>query len=61
MGRRVSEHVKFGNSQAAVELLRTFEKDEVTISEDVAARFRTALEQLKVKKPAKASKRELRQ
>ncbi len=55
--RRVEEQVKFGNSAAAVELLCHFEKDEVSVSDEVKAQFDAALEKLKVaskkKKPAK--------
>lgn len=47
-GRRVEEQVKFGNSEAAVEILRSFEKDEVKVSEEVGRSFREALEKLKV-------------
>ncbi len=54
MGRRVEEQVKFGNSEAAVELLRGFEKDEVKISEEVGKTFRIALEKLKVAAQGKA-------
>jgi hypothetical protein len=54
--RRVEEQVKFGNSAAAVELLRHFEKDELKVSEDVKARFDAALEALKVTSKSKAKK-----
>jgi len=55
-GRRVEEQVKFGDSEAAVELLRHFEKDEVQVSESVRVQFAAALEKLKlsVKKPKAA-------
>lgn len=59
-GRRVAEYVKFGDSDAAVELLRHFEKDEVTVSAKVADRFRDALEKLKVAKGRKKKAAELR-
>jgi hypothetical protein len=48
VNRRVAEQVKFGDSSAAVELLRRFEKDEVEVSEKVGASFKAALEALKV-------------
>lgn len=57
MNRRVSEQVQFGDSEAAMSMLQTFEKDEVTISTDVKAQFDRALETLKLaaksKKPVK--------
>lgn len=58
MTRRVSEQVKFGDSEAAVEMLRHFEKDEITISDGVKEKFVQALEKLKlsVKKPAATKK-----
>lgn len=63
VNRRVAEQVKFGDSAAAVELLRRFEKDEVEVSDKVSASFKAALEALKIsvktKKP-KAKKSELR-
>jgi hypothetical protein len=49
-GRRVEEQVKFGQSAAAVELLRHFEKDEVKVSDGVKEQFAAALEKLKVSK-----------
>jgi hypothetical protein len=54
--RRVEEQVKFGDSEAAVEMLRHFEKDEVQVSEKVKHQFTAALEALKlsVKKPKKS-------
>jgi hypothetical protein len=60
--RRVEEQVKFGNSTAAVELLRNFEKDEVTVSDEVKAQFEAALEKLKIsaKTPKKKAGKELR-
>jgi hypothetical protein len=56
MTRRVGEHVKFGQNDAAVELLRHFEKDELTVSANVATTFKTALQKLKLagKKPLRA-------
>ncbi len=62
-GRRVEEQVKFGNSSAAVELLRHFEKDELKVSDQVKAQFDAALEKLKVaaKAPKKKATKELRE
>ena len=45
--RRVEEQVKFGDSATALELLRTFEKDEVQVSDEVAARFKEAMATLR--------------
>jgi hypothetical protein len=56
--RRVEEQVIFGDCDAALELLRGFEKDEAVISESVKASFDAALEKLKfsVKRGRKALK-----
>jgi hypothetical protein len=48
MQRRVAEQVKFGDSAAAVELLRGFENDERKVSSDVKSQFNEALEKLKL-------------
>jgi tripartite-type tricarboxylate transporter receptor subunit TctC len=48
--RRLEERVLFGDSEAALEMLRRFEKDEVEVSEEIRAEFRKALETLKVSK-----------
>jgi len=48
MNRRVEEKVMFGDSAAAVTLLQSFEKDELTVSDEVKAQFDKALEQLKL-------------
>lgn len=48
MSRRVEEQVKFGDSDAALDLLRHFEKDEVEVSASVKSSFDAALEKLKV-------------
>lgn len=48
MNRRVAEQVQFGDSEAAMEMLKTFEKDEATISSDIKAQFDQALDELKV-------------
>lgn len=58
--RRVEEQVKFGNSTAAVELLRHFEKDEVSVSDEVKAQFEAALEKLKVAAKKKPKTKELK-
>jgi hypothetical protein len=54
--RRIEERVMFGDSQAALEMLQRFEKDEVTVSEDVRAEFRKALDVLKVARKQLRSK-----
>lgn len=46
--RRVGERVMFGDSEAAMEILSRFEKDEVTVSEEIKSEFASALEKLKV-------------
>jgi hypothetical protein len=46
--RRVEEQVLFGDSEAALELLRGFEKDEAAISDWVKASFDAALVKLKL-------------
>jgi len=48
MNRRVAERVIFGDSEAALEILKGFEKDEAHISETVKAGFVEALEKLKL-------------
>ena len=48
LNRRVSEQVQFGDSEAAMEMLKTFEKDEAKISGDIKAQFDEALQQLKL-------------
>lgn len=50
MTRRVGERVMFGDSEAAMEMLKSFEKDEQTVPEDVKAEFKNALEKLRVSK-----------
>jgi len=50
MSRRVSERVMFGDSEAAMEMLKSFEKDEVSLPEEVRAEFQKALDKLKVSK-----------
>lgn len=58
MTRRVAEQVKFGDSAAAVEMLRHFEKDEIEVSSKVKEQFAAALEKLKlsVKKKSRTAK-----
>jgi hypothetical protein len=41
--RRVTEKVLFGDSQAAMELLKGFERDEVTVSDNIKAEFSAAM------------------
>ena len=55
MGRRVEEQVMFGDSDSALELLRGFEQDEITVSDSVKAQFSAAMETLRnsVKKAKK--------
>lgn len=48
LNRRVGEQVQFGDSEAAMEMLKSFEKDEVKISSDVKAQFDAALDLLKL-------------
>lgn len=48
MGRRVGEQVMFGNSDAALELLRHFEQDETKLSNDVMVELGSAMEKLKL-------------
>jgi len=50
MGRRVGERVMFGDSEAALEMLKSFEKDEQTVPDEVRAEFQKALEKLRVSK-----------
>jgi hypothetical protein len=52
--RRVEEKVKFGDDEGAQELLRGFEKDEVTISDNVKAEFAAALDKLNLAKKRKS-------
>jgi hypothetical protein len=48
--RRVEEKVMFGDSAQALEILSTFEKDEVSVSEEVRAEFGLAMEKLSLSK-----------
>lgn len=47
MNRRVGEQVMFGDSEAAMSLLRKFEEDEVKISDDLRSRIKDAVATLK--------------
>lgn len=46
--RRVGEFVMFGDSQAAMDLLKKFESDEVKVSNTIQEEFKTALDNLKL-------------
>lgn len=46
--RRVGEQVKFGDSAAAMDILRRFEKDEAEVSTEIKAEFQDALKKLKL-------------
>jgi hypothetical protein len=58
MDRRVSEQVQYGDSEAALQLLKGFERDEVTVSDEIKSQFDNALKVLKLagNKKAKALK-----
>ena len=47
MNRRVMETVKFGDSEAAMSILRKFEEDEVKVSDELKTRIKDAVEILK--------------
>ena len=49
MSRRVTEKVMFGDSEAAMSILRNFEKDEAKVSDDVRQQLLGAVEALKLK------------
>lgn len=51
MTRRVQEHVKFGDSKAAVDMVKQFEADEAAVSPSIKAEFNQALERLKLSAP----------
>lgn len=55
--RRVTEQVKYGDSEAALQLLKSFENDEVTVSDDIKKEFSQAMAALKPAKKKAASKR----
>lgn len=46
--RRVAEQVKFGDSNAAMSILRRFEEDEAEVSTEIKAEFQGALKKLKL-------------
>lgn len=56
LGRRVGEKVMFGNSEAALELLRTFEEDETKLSDDVKLELSQAMDKLKLAVAGKKKK-----
>ena len=64
MNRRVSEQVQFGDSQAALDILKSFEQDEAKVSIDIKVLFDTALANLKLSaaglKKAKPTKKALK-
>lgn len=51
--RRVSEKVRFGDSDAALDLLKGFEKDELVVSDNIKAEFARALDFFKISKGAR--------
>lgn len=51
MSRRVQEHVKFGDSKAAVEMVKQFEADELAVSPNIKAEFDAALARLQLSAP----------
>lgn len=51
--RRVGEKVLFGDSEAALEMLKHFEQDEVQLSDEIKTQFTEALNNLKIAKPKK--------
>lgn len=48
MNRRVSEKVMFGDSDAAMSILTTFEKDEVEVSDNIKSEFANAMTKLRL-------------
>jgi len=48
--RRMEEQILYGDSDAALEILKAFEKDEVAVPDNIKAEFSKALESLKVYK-----------
>lgn len=51
MQRRVIEHVQFGDSEAAIAMVKQFEKDEQVVSPTIKAEFDAALNKLKLSAP----------
>jgi hypothetical protein len=54
--RRIGEKVMFGDSEAAMEMLKGFEADEVVVSDNVKAEFHKALQKLNLAKKVKRLK-----
>lgn len=57
MNRRVAEQVKFGDSDAAIELLRHFEKDEMKVSDEIKNAFKDSLSKMQLIADKKAPKK----
>lgn len=55
--RRVAEQVKFGDSAAAMDILRRFEKDEAEVSDEIKVEFQEALKKLKLAGTKKRARR----
>jgi hypothetical protein len=56
LGRRVVEHIKFGDSKAALDILDNFKVYEVELKGKIKEEFDTALTNLKIKKTKKKLK-----
>lgn len=56
MSRRITEKVKFGDSEAALEILQHFEQDEAEVKTEVRAKFDAAIASLKIPKPKRSKK-----
>lgn len=56
LSRRVEEQVLFGDNEAALGLLRHFEKDEVQVASNLKAKFEAALEEIRVAVSKKAKR-----
>lgn len=50
VSRRIEEQVLYGDSQAALDILRSFEKDETEVAQNLQAEFTAGLEKLKLSK-----------
>jgi len=48
VSRRIEEKVMFGDSEAALEILQSFEQDELEVSDEIRAEFKQAMEKLKL-------------
>jgi len=55
--RRIEERVLFGDSQAALDILKTFEQDELEVGKEVKAEFTTVLAGLGLGKAPRAAKK----